>query len=108
MFQLGISRQKKAPDLLFANISLETPANLFEREFNSSSTTVANSEGAVVTSVVVFTSQLRPCYQGLVGEHTEVVERRFMVGFDDELIGDILTNRPTSNYIGNAFWRYCN
>jgi hypothetical protein len=39
-------------NLLFAKISLETPANLFDREFNSSSTTTDSSAGADASVVV--------------------------------------------------------
>ena len=39
-------------DVLFANISLETPANLFDREFSSSSTTAESSAGADASVVV--------------------------------------------------------
>jgi len=47
---------------MFAKISLETPANLFEREFSSSSTTAESSAGADASVVV------------------EVVERRLLFG----------------------------
>jgi hypothetical protein len=38
--------------LLFAKISLDTPANLLDREFNSSSTTAESSAEAEVSVVV--------------------------------------------------------
>jgi hypothetical protein len=46
--------------LLFAKISLDTPANLLDREFNSSSTTAESSAEAEV-SVVVYGVMLVEC-----------------------------------------------
>lgn len=50
------SKLSKRRDMssIFANISLETPANLFESELSNSSTTMDNSVGEDVSVVVLF------------------------------------------------------
>lgn len=65
LFLRAVSRLSNRRDIssIFANISLETPANLFESEFNKSSTTADNSAGAEA-SVGLMPAELRLSFEG--------------------------------------------
>lgn len=66
--------------LLFAKISLDTPANLFEREFNSSSTTADSSAGAEASVVVCNLSINRTWLGKKVSKLTELTDWRLLFG----------------------------